>query len=48
MYTVLLRVHAVDGHCRKMRQKNKCGAGFFHLAKMRVDNFLSSNLNSTY
>ena len=43
----LTRVCAVDRHCRKMRQKNKCGAKFFHLAKVRGDNFLSSNLNST-
>ena len=42
------RVCAVDRHCRKMRQKNKCGARFFHLAKVCGDNFLSSNLNSTY
>ena len=38
------RVRAVDRHCRKMRQKNKCGARFFHLAKVRGDNFLSRNL----
>ena len=42
------RVRAVDRHCRKMRQKYKCGARFFHLAKVHGDNFLSSNLNSTY
>ena len=42
------RVRAVDRHCRKMRQKNKFGARFFHLAKVCGDNFLSSNLNSTY
>ena len=42
------RVRAVDRHCHKMRPKNKCGARFFHLAKVRGDNFLSSNLNSTY
>ena len=39
-----IRVRAVDRHCRKMRQKNKCGARFFHLAKVRGDNFLSRNL----
>ena len=38
------RVRAVDRHCRKMRQKNKCGARFFHLAKVCGDNFLSRNL----
>ena len=42
------RVRAVDRQCRKMRQRNKSGARFFHLAKVRGDNFLSSNLNSTY
>ena len=42
------RVRAVDRHCRKMRQKYKCGTRFFHLAKVHGDNFLSSNLNSTY
>ena len=41
------RVRAVDRHCRKMRQKSKCGARFFHLAKVCGDNFLSSNLNVT-
>ena len=40
----LSRVRAVDRHCRKMRQKNKCGARFFHLAKVCGDNFLSRNL----
>ena len=44
----LNRFRAVDRHCHKMRQKNKCGARFFHLAKVRGDNFLSSKLNSTY
>ena len=42
------RVRTVVRHCRKMRQRNKCGARFFHLAKVHGDNFLSSNLNSTY
>ena len=44
----LLRVRIVNRHCRKMRQRNKCGARFFHLVKVRGDNFLLSNLNSTY
>ena len=53
MYVIIrshmsFRVRAVDRHCRKMRQKNKCGARFFHLAKVCGDNFLSSNLNVTY
>ena len=34
-----VRVRAVDRHCRKIRQKNKCGANLFRLAKVRGDNF---------
>ena len=36
---------AIVAECEK---KFKCDARFFHLAKVRGDNFLSSNLNSAY